>query len=133
MSLAQKYGLPPFVKDQDFESWVHEVEMWAFVTEVKKEKQACTVYLTLPKEVRLACKSLTQQELSEDGGMKKLTDKLRELYAVEKDQAMFNAYEKFETFRRGDTSMKDYINEFERLHQDLESYNIVIPSPVLAY
>ena len=41
--MVQKYGLPLFAKDKDFESWVHEVEMWAFVTEVKKEKQACTV------------------------------------------------------------------------------------------
>ena len=134
VSLAQKYGLPPFSEDQDFESWCHEIDMWSFVTEVKKEKQACTVYLSLPKKVRLACKSLTQEEMSQDDGMKKLTDKLRELYAVEKDQAMFNAYEKFETFKRtGEMSIKDFINEFERLHRELESYKIAISSPVLAY
>ena len=43
---------------------------------------------------------------------------------------MFNAYEKFEKLRRIDLSM---LNEFERLHQDLESYEIVLPTQVLAY
>ena len=76
MSLAQKYGLPQFNKDRDFESCVHEVNMWSFVTDMKKEKQACTVYLTLPQDVRLACKSLTQEALSADDGLKTLTDKL---------------------------------------------------------
>ena len=125
ISLAQKYGLPPFREDQDFDNWMHELDLWQDVTEQKKEKQASIVYLSLPVKARQGCSAITKAELQSADGMKILTDKLRELYAVDKDQAMFNAYEKFEEFRRSPgMSMSDYINEFEHLYTKLKSYNV---------
>ena len=58
--------------------------------------------------------------------------KLRELYLKDKDQAMYECYEKFETFKC-DSSMgiRDYINEFERLNEKLKGYEIVLPDPYL--
>ena len=120
VSIAQKYGLPPFVEDQDFDTWMHEIDLWTLVTDVKKEKQAACVYLSLSAKARQACSALTKEELCADDGMNELTSKLRELYAVEKDQAMFNAYEKFETFKRqSDMTITDYINDFEQSHTKL--------------
>ena len=64
VSLAQKYGLPPFNEDQDFDNWMHEVDLWQDVTEQKKEKHASIVYLSLPAKARQACSSITKEELN---------------------------------------------------------------------
>ena len=134
ISIGQKYGLPPFDEEGDFEHYIHELEMWQLVTDLSKAKQGPVLYLSLSPKVRQACATLTKEELNADDGLDKLIAKLRELYAVSKDQAMFTAYEQFETFQR-DTNMNitEYINQFEQLNHKLKSYKIELPSPVLAY
>ena len=134
VSIGQKYGLPPFSEDGDFEHWLHEIEMWQLVTDLAKEKQGPVLYLSLSPKVRQACATLTKEELNVNDGLNRLITKLRELYAVSKDQAMFTAYEQFETFQR-DPSMNitEYINQFEQLNHKLKTYKIELPSPVLAY
>eukprot|EP00111_Clytia_hemisphaerica_P015522 TCONS_00045814-protein len=104
VSIGQKYGLPPFSEDGDFEHWLHEIEMWQLVTDLAKTKQGPMLYLSLSPKVLQACATLTKEQLNVEEGLDVLITKLRELYAVSKDQAMFTAYEQFETFQR-DTSM----------------------------
>ena len=134
VTIGQKYGLPQFSEDSDFDHWTHEVEMWQLITDLPKEKHGLVLYLSLNQKVRQACASLTKDELNKPDGLDKLIEKLRELYAVSEDQAMFNAYEKFETFRRPETmNITDYINEFEQLNQKLISYKIELPPAILAY
>ena len=59
---------------------------------------------------------------------------MRELYCVSQDQAMYSAYEKFETFQRPKTmTITEYINEFEHLNQKLVTYKITLRSAALAY
>lgn len=131
---VQKYGLPQFSEDGDFDAWVHDLELWEVVTELPKKKQGPVVYLSLNSKVRQACSALTKEELNEEDGLNKLVNKLKELYGITEDQAMFNAYEKFETFHRSKTmSIGDYVNEFEQLNQKLKSFKIELPTAVLAY
>ena len=108
--------------------------MWQLVTDLPKIKHGPILYLSLNQKAQQACAALTKAELNADDGLEKLVEKLRELYAVSKDQATFSAYEKFETFQRP-TSMNitDYVNEFEQLYQKVLSYKMNIPSAVLAY
>ena len=108
--------------------------MWQLVTDLDKCKQAPVIYLSLSGRDREACANLTKEELSTEDGVEVLLVKLRELYAKDKDQAMYEAYEKFETFRRDSTmNIRDFINEFERLNDKLKSYKIILPDPVIAY
>ena len=134
VSIRQKYGLLPFSEDLDFEHWIHEIEMRQLVTDLNKEKQGPVLYLSLSPKVRQACASLTKEELNKENGMELLIAKLRELYAVSKDQAMFTAYEQFETFQRlSSINITEYVNQFEQLNCKLKSFKIDLPSPVLAY
>ena len=134
VTIGQKYGLPPFSEEADFEHWLHEIEMWQVVTELNKSKQGPVLYLSLNAKIRQQCASLTKDELNKDDGLDKLINKLRDLYAVTEDQAMYNAYERFETFHRSNSmGMTDYINEFEQLNQKLVLYGMQLPSAVLAY
>lgn len=48
-----------------------------------------------------------------------LTNKLRDLYGVTEDKALFNTYEKFETFKRlKSMTISDDVNEFEQINRN---------------
>ena len=132
-SIAYKYGLPQ-LDDSEFEHWKHEIELWQLVTDLPKGKQGPVIYLSLSGKARLACACLTKEQLNADDGVEILTTKLSELYAKDKDQATYEAYEKFETFRRdSNMNIRDYINEFEHLNDRLKQFKIDLPDAVLAY
>ena len=99
VAIAQKYGLPQFSEENNFDAWMHDMELWELVTDLPKKKRGPVVYLNLSRRVRQACSSLSKEELNEDDGLSKLTNKLKQLYGITEDQSMFNAYEKFETFQ----------------------------------
>ena len=99
VTIGQKYGLPPFSEDADFEHWLYELELWRLVTDLSKEKQGPVLFLSLNGKVRQACASLSKEELNKEDGLDKFVKKLRELYCVSQDQAMYSANEKFETFQ----------------------------------
>jgi len=134
VTIAQKYGLPQFTEEGDFDSWVRDMEFWELVTDLPKKKRGPVVYLSWSTKIRQACSALTKEELNTDDGLQKIIQKLKELYSVTEDQAMFNAYEKFETFQRPkDMIISDYINMFEQLNQKLICFQITLPPAVLAY
>ena len=134
VTIAQKYGLPQFNEDGDFDSWVRDMELWGLVTDLDAKKRGPVVFLSLSLKVRQACSSLSKEELNADDGLQKLIEKLKELYGLTEDQSMFNAYEKFETFQRPKTmSISDYVNKFEELNQKLRAFKIELPTAVLAY
>ena len=69
ISIGQKYGLPPFDEEGDFEHYIHELEMWQLVTDLSKAKQGPVLYLSLSPKVRQACATLTKEELNADYGL----------------------------------------------------------------
>ena len=131
VSIGQKYGLPHFSEDADFDQWCFEADMWKLVTDLKPEKQGPMVFLSLSPKIRQACSALSKDELKKDDGLDKFIAKLCELYGVSNEQAPFSAYEKSETFRQSEgMNINDYINEFEQLNQKLVAYKIELPSAV---
>ena len=66
VSIGQKYGLPPFSEDADFDQWCFEVDMWKLVTELKPEKQGPMVFLSLSPKIRQAYSALSKDELKKD-------------------------------------------------------------------
>ena len=99
-NIAIKHGIPIQSQTEDFEGWIHEIEMWQLVTTIEKAKQGPLVYRSLQGKARKACQALSIEELGSEDGLAKLVAKLKELYSADKDQQMFTAYEKFETFKR---------------------------------
>ena len=92
VSLAQKYGIPPFQEDGDIDQWLMEIDLWRDVTELPKVKHGSVLYLSLTQKVRQSLSSLTREVLSQENGFDTVVKKLEELYAFNKDQAMFAAY-----------------------------------------
>jgi len=52
VTIAQKYGLPQFTEEGDFDSWVRDMDFWELVTDLPKEKRGPVVYLSLSTKIR---------------------------------------------------------------------------------
>ena len=126
---------PPMFKDgDDFYEWEREIEIWTMVTDIPEDKQAAAIYLSLEGKARECCKSIKADELKGNAGKVKLMDKLKELYAVDNEQRIYQAYEEFENYARPTTgTMTDFLNEWERRYNQLKAREIVLPPAVLAY
>ena len=100
VSIAQKYGLPPFNQESNFDQWLYELDMWKLVTDLPKAKQGPVIFLSLNLKLRQECAGLSNEEINKDDGVDKLVMRLKELYSVSRDHATFSAYKKFETFQQ---------------------------------
>ena len=63
-----------------------------------------------------------------------MLDKIKSIYAKDIHPLAYMAYDKFETFHRPvEMSIVDYLNEFERLYNQIKHYDMGLPTGVLAY
>ena len=106
------------------------MKIWQMCTDLPKAKQGAALFLTLsgkPKDIDV-------DSLTSDDGIKIVIEKLNPLYLKDKVQNAYIWYETFEPYKRPkELNMKDYINEFERLHSKIKEYDMALPDSVLAY
>ena len=133
--MATNFRSPPLLtEDKVYNDWKKEIEFWKIATDVKEEKQAAQIFLTLTGRAREAVLEMSATEIGVKEGVENLIKKLDELYKEDSNQAAFIAYEQFESFKRPENmSIKDYINAFERLNNKLKTYEMNLPEGVLAY
>ena len=132
---TRKLFVPPTLSWIDeFEDWLHETEIWQCLTDLDKDKQGPTLYLSLEEKIRKTCSDINVKDFNSENGVDILVNKLKSLFAKDINQAAYLTYDKFETFKRAtDVSMIDFINEFERLYNNIRKYEIELPAGVLAY
>ena len=93
-----------------------------------KDEQGPTIYLSLDEKIRKTCSDIKVKNLNSEHGVDILVNKLKSLFAKDIDQADYLAYDKFETFKRpSDTSIVDFIQEFERLYNNIKMYEMELP------
>ena len=100
-------------------------------TYLPKAKQGAALFRTLPGKAR----DIDVDCLASEDGIKIIIEKLNPLYLKDKGQNTYIQYETFESYKRPkELNMKDYINEFERLHNRVnKEYDMDLPDGVLAY
>ena len=137
MASSNSYRAPPELSEHKvYKDWLKEVKIWQIATDVKKEKQAAMILLSLKGKAREAALELSIEDIGKDdgSGVMLITNKLEELFKEDENLEAFNAYEKFEQFRReNDMNMKDFINAFQRLNAKLRATGTELPEGVLAY
>ena len=70
-------------------------------------------------------------EIADEDGVAKIIAKLDGLYLKDKAQSAYEAYDKFETFKRpSDMLITDFINEFEKLYRRSESFGTKLSTDV---
>ena len=115
------FKAPPVLTEQkNFKDWKKEVSIWKLATDVKKERQAAMIFLSLEGKSREAVLELDENVIgAEDGsGVQAVMDKLDTLWKEDENLEAFNAYEKFEQFHRPpEMKIKEYIATFERPQQ----------------
>ena len=133
MATKSRIMSPPKLQD-DFNSWLHEIEVWKYVTDLDKKKQGPMIYLSLEGQARRLCSTIKIEELNAEDGVNKVISKLKEFYEKDAEQLAFDAYEKFEMFQRPvDMMIADYCNEFDIRYNVIKEKKMELPQGVLAY
>ena len=74
------------------------------------------------------------QDLNKDDGLDVLLNKMKLLCVKDINALAFMAYDKFENFRRSDDmNIVDYLNEFERLNNQIKHFEMELSKGVLTY
>ena len=74
------------------------------------------------------------QDLNKDDGLDVLLNKMKLLHVKDINALAFMAYDKFENFRRSDDmNIVDYLNEFERLNNQIKHFEMELSKGVLTY
>ena len=86
------------------------------------------------KKAEKTVSNLTATELYNDNGLNLLLTKLDSAFQSEDIEDAYNTYLKFSYMKRqSDTSMNDYVIEFENLYHLMENQNMKLPDKILAF
>ena len=134
MATAKLFVPPKLSSIDDFEDWLHETEIWQCLKDLDRKKQGPAIYLSLDENIRKTCCDIKVKHLNSDDGVDIVLCKLKSLFAKDINQAAFIAYDKFEMFKRpANMNIVDFINEFERLYNNIKKYDMELPTEVLVY
>jgi hypothetical protein len=117
-----------------YETWKNKIEMWKLVTDLKSDKQALAVSLSLTGNAREVAMEVAAADLAKEVGMKTLIENLDKVFLrYDKDKA-YEAYKNFDTFSKSENmSMSEYIVEFDKRYNQSKKYEITLPEAVLAF
>ena len=134
MATRKLFALPVLSCIDEFEEWLHETEIWQCLTDLDKDKQGPAIYLSLDEKIRKICSDIKVKDLNSENCVDILVNKLQCLFPKDINQAAYVAYDKCETFKRPiNMSMVYFINEFERLYNNIKKFEMELPAGVLAY
>ena len=131
--------LAPPVLDNNipYRSWKNKLQMWTLVCGVEKKEQGIIVLLQSlcnNKKAEKTVSNLTATELRNDNGLNLLLTKLDRAFQSEDIDDAYNTYLKFSYMKsQSDTSMNNYVIEFENLYHSMENQNMKLPDKVLAF
>ena len=78
------------------------------------------------------CSDIQVKDLKSDDEVKIQIKKLKSLFTKDTNQAAFLAYDKLESFNGpADINIIDFINEFERLCNNIKKYDMALPQGYL--
>ena len=134
MATAKLFVPPKLSSINNFEDWLHETEIWQCLTDLDKKKQVPAIYLSLDEYIRNTCCDIKVKDLNSDNGVDILLYKLKSIFAKDINLAAFIVHDKFEIFKRAaNVNIVDFIKEFERLYNNTKTYDMELPTGVLAY
>ena len=81
VTASEKLFVPPSLKNiDDFEEWLHETEIWQYLTDLDKKKQGPGFFFSLDNKIRKTCSYIQVKDLNSDDGVCILIAKLKYLY-----------------------------------------------------
>ena len=137
-STSKKDETPPVFHGEEGESyldWRLDVELWQGFTSLDKKKWATSFLLNLKEgKVKSTVRALGKDKLQHDDGMKNVMDALDKIYKEEDSAYIYRALKKFETYvRPKDMPLPTYVSQFEKMINEMQSYEIAMPDCAIAY
>ena len=120
--MASGYKKPPSFGDGEnsYEMWKQELEMWVLVTDMKKEKQAIAVVLSLKGQAKAIALEIDKALLNAVNGVDHLLSVLDPIFKKNELDILYSLFKQLESFERRDESVSEYIVEFERQYNLLK-------------
>ena len=112
----------------------NELDMWVFVTDVKVEKQALAVALSLQGQAKAISLELDKTKLNADDGITYLLTALDPVFKKNEIDILYTQYTNIERLERNkEQKISDYIVEFERQYNLMKGKDMALPQAVLAF
>ncbi|PIK50177.1 hypothetical protein BSL78_12928 [Apostichopus japonicus] len=134
------YKTPPvFSEAKPYSRWIEEVKAWQEVTDLKKEKHGLAVALSLPEEGAKSIRDkvfneIDLEDLKKETGVSTLIKFMDNVFKKDELSAAYEAYTSFDRYRRQtETTMEEFVTEFEKLYNKTKKYKMELPKPVLAF
>ena len=126
---------PPILDSSTtFENWEMLVELWQAVTDLKAEKQGPALVLALSHKAREAALEIPMTDIKSSNGVELIKQKLGKIYKKDSVDSAYEAFESFIHFKRdSETTMSDFISEFERKHAKAKAHGFDLSTSVLAF
>ena len=134
--MASGFKNPPCFGDcggNSYEVWKTELEMWMLVTDIKEEKQALAVTLSLKGQARAIALESEKSKLNSKDGMQYLLSVLDPVFQKNETDISYSIFTQFENFQRSTQTMSEYIVEFERLYNLMKNKSMELPEAILAF
>ena len=133
--MSSSYKNPPKLnEDMQYEAWVKEVNLWSLCCKLDKGEQGPALALSLSGHARQAAMEIDTGMMQSQNGLQAVINKLDGLYLKDVNQRIYVALKSFEHFKRTDeTSMDDYLNQFDLRYNRLKAHGIILPDVVLGY
>ena len=114
---------PSLESSPTFEIWEKKVALWQAITDLEAKQQGPALVLALTEKAQDEVLELETSEIKSETGVRKILEKLGQIY---KKDAVDSAYEAFENFiyfkRPEDMQIKDFIVEYEKRQVKAKSH-----------
>ena len=117
-----------------YEAWVREVKLWSLCCKLEKKEQGPALALSLSGHAQQAAMDIDTDMVNSDHGLQAVINKLNGLYLKDVNQRIYVALKHFECYKRSpETSMDDFLNQFDLRYNRLRAHGIVLPDVILGY
>ena len=127
----------PQFSDEDFRTYIDEVEMWREVAEVPKEKQGMLLWLKLPRNhpsdiKELIMTKIGKEDLKEETGADEFVATMKEAFGEEDEVRDFEVYKSFykNMQRKPGEKISDFINRFDTAANMAKKHKMALPEKV---
>ena len=126
---------PPLLsKSETHDDWIKLLSIWLKFTSLKSEKQELAIVLTLEGEAHDEVLDIHTDVISGKDGVSKIIKRLNKIYRKGELSQKYNALEEFEIYKRkGSTSIRDFLMEFEKHLHKTRTYGTTMSDDLLAY
>ena len=126
---------PPALRNSSsYKTWKVEIEIWNNLTDIRTDKRALAITFRLTWRARDAITQFGATHFNNENCIASVLAELDKKFEKDEVDLSYSSYSVFNNCTRpGETSMNDYIIEFEQKYNRAKQYKMELPDTVLAF